>query len=489
MTTINQADKVYYGGNLASAVYAGVNKVWPSFKPSDISGLKVHLDASKLALANGAAVTSWPNLAGAPNPTIIGAPSPTFRTNALNTIMPVVKITGAQGRFRFAGTGVDKDYTIVFVARRHSLRAGRIICASIIAANTPNILYGFWSTRHDCAFAEGWLDPDIAVDATLAWKLYSADSTSVAVARLFDNGTLLRSGAATPAKGLNGSLNIVGHDDVSTEDADAEIAEVIMYNRKLSDAERQQVEGYLRLKWAAPTIFVPTDLSTNLIGWFDATDAATITIAGSGVSAWANKGVGGMTLTQTTDANRPTYDSVNKVVNFAQTQVLNGAGGPNPYDVAFVGKPLAAGDWRTLLRSAAAGHEVMIDSTTTKFGMYNAGFWQSGALTWDTSWGIAYARIKSGAIAEMARDGGAITTTSPNLIGATSVAPTMFGAYAGPPPSQAWGGLKEMIFIPNGSGGVGTGAGTRAVMEGYLAHRHGLTALLPAGHRFKTAPP
>jgi hypothetical protein len=43
-------------------------------------------------------------------------------------------------------------------------------------------------------------------------------------------------------------LNISGY--ANTEDTcDCEIAEVVLYNRKLSDSDRQTVEGYLRKKW------------------------------------------------------------------------------------------------------------------------------------------------------------------------------------------------------------------------------------------------
>jgi hypothetical protein len=250
MTTINRADKIAYGGQYASAIYAGAVKVWPPLVPTDISGCRVWLDASKLTMANGAAVSSWTNLGSGPQPTIIGTPPATLRTNALNGNLPVVKITATQGRFRFTGTGVDKDYTLLYVGRKWSSRAGRVVAAAITAANTPNILWGFWDTRFECAYVEGWMIPDTVVTATTEWRLYSGDTTATGTARLFSNGVQIRSHPSPPAtKGLNGTLNICGHDDTSTEDADCEIAELLLYNRKLSDAERQQGESYLRIKW------------------------------------------------------------------------------------------------------------------------------------------------------------------------------------------------------------------------------------------------
>ena len=58
-----------------------------------------------------------------------------------------------------------------------------------------------------------------------------------------------------------------------------------------------------------------------------------------------------------------------------------------------------------------------------------------------------------------------------------------FGAYAGPPPSQGWGEINEVVFMPYNS------EGARQQVEGYLAHKWGLTALLPAGHLYKTLRP
>lgn len=250
MTTLNLADKIMRGGQQASRIYLGSTLVWQSgFKPTDIANCRIWIDATKIGLANGAAVHAWRNLGGAPQPVVLGSPSPTLQTNALNT-QPVVRFTGTQGRLRFKATGIDKDYTLVYVARKWTLRLGRVIAAGIDTGTShPNILFGFWNNRFDCAYVEGWLTPDDIVTATTAWKLYSADATAATSARLFTNGTLLRSGGTTSTYGFNQNVNICGHDDISTEDADCDVAEVVMYNRKLSDAERQQVESYLRVKW------------------------------------------------------------------------------------------------------------------------------------------------------------------------------------------------------------------------------------------------
>jgi hypothetical protein len=68
MTVINDADKLYLGTQAVDRVYAGANLVWPSgFSPTDLPGLRVWLDATQLALADGAPVSPWPDLSGKGN--------------------------------------------------------------------------------------------------------------------------------------------------------------------------------------------------------------------------------------------------------------------------------------------------------------------------------------------------------------------------------------------------------------------------------------
>jgi len=374
MTALNYADKIAIGAGQATKVYVGSTQAWPRFVPTSISGCVIWLDASKLALANGAAVSSWTNLGSGPQPTLFGSGAPVFRTNALNTIMPVVRQTGTQGKFRFAGTGVDKEYTLALVARKWSATTGRLF--STPPAN--NVLFGWWGDRIDLTHNSGWLAPDIVTPGTTAWKLYSADQTATS-ARFFSNGALLRS-STTAASGLGGALWFGGYDD-TTEFGDGEYAEVILYNRKLSDAERQAVEKYLREKWIGGTpLWSPSDLGANLTAWFDSSDLATVQLAGQGVNNWVNKKSGGtMTLTQSVnDTYRPTIQG--NGVSFALAQGMNATGGPASFDVFVLGQPNPPAadpvNWRTLLRSASC-HEIIVEDKSPRLGTYNGGFFNA----------------------------------------------------------------------------------------------------------------
>jgi len=128
-------------------------------------------------------------------------------------------------------------------------------------------------------------------------------------------------------------------------------------------------------------MFKPSDLGADLLGWFDASDVASVTMVGAKVSQWINKGAGALTLTQSNDAYRPTY--ANKAVSFATGQIMAAANAPAGYDLVMVSKPLAgATDWRTLLRNTSHptvnAHQVIIESLSQCLGTYNAGMFQAG---------------------------------------------------------------------------------------------------------------
>jgi hypothetical protein len=372
MTTLNYADKVYLGSSLASAVYIGANKVWPAFKPNDLTGCTIWLDASQLNLANGAAVSSWTNLGSGPQPTILGTPAPTFQTNVLNTTLPVVRITGGQGQWRFASTGVDKDYTIIYVGRKWSLRAGRVIAANTSNASAGNILWGFHGTEYESAHVESWMvtpGPSGGVTANTIWKLYSGDTTSAAAARLFSDGVYLGATAGIPAKGLAGTLCIGGYEDgARAQEPDSEIAELILYNRKLTDAERRQVEQYLRIKWGLLRAFQPTDISGCVI-WLDASQNLT-----NAASWWTNLGSGPQPymVGSPPPTLQPAALNGRQVVRFTGAQGrlrFTGTGIDKDYTVSFVARR-----WSTRAGRVLAAHIGGPGAPNILFGFWSTRF-------------------------------------------------------------------------------------------------------------------
>ena len=227
--------------------------------PTDISGCTLWFDASQLGLADGAMVDTWPNLGSGSDATNFNvAPyRPTFRENIKNDL-PVVRFIPGSG-MRLAGTGIDLNYTLVYVAHMApGVNSGRIVTATYPPAN---LLFGYWNGYEDIAYAGAFFTPDVRQIAGTAWHLYSADAMSVIEPahtdyqpRLFSNGVFL-SGNSVMTDGWKGTFNLNGYALAGGEETcDCEVAEVVMYDHKLSDVERQSVENYLRSKWITPKV-------------------------------------------------------------------------------------------------------------------------------------------------------------------------------------------------------------------------------------------
>jgi hypothetical protein len=100
-----------------------------------------------------------------------------------------------------------------------------------------------------------------------------------------------------------------------------EMNEVILISNT-TQAQRQQVEGYLAWKWGlqanlpvshpfrqnptAMRVFQPIDINTCRL-WLDAADASTVQTSGANVTTWLDKSGSGLNFSQATTARQPTY--------------------------------------------------------------------------------------------------------------------------------------------------------------------------------------
>jgi hypothetical protein len=257
MTVLGEADKVYLGEQEVDVVYVGEQEGYRKygFAPSDLSGLTVWLDASQLTGADGSAVSPWPDLSGAGHHGLIfGSPPPTVRANALSG-QRVVRFKVNEGRVRggpiFGGGLEPYNLTVVYVARMVGpYYHGRIFTAAYPGAN---YLVGFHTSGYESMYDNGWVNSGVPWPPTpTPWKIYGSDGShdgTTYLTRFLIDGVV--SGTASTGSGM-GTLgwNISGYSETGVEETcDCEVAELVIYNRKLSEVERQQVEGYLRGKW------------------------------------------------------------------------------------------------------------------------------------------------------------------------------------------------------------------------------------------------
>lgn len=248
--SLTEADKIYLGSEVVNSVYVGADKAWPvtqTWTPGQIAGLKIWLDASQLGLADGAPVSPWPNLANPAVPgSMLGAPPPQVRAGALNGL-PVVRFTSTGGQLRMNGTGITLPWTVAYVGRLWDVSATARMIAAYNAADV-NMLIGYYNTYMDIGYDNGFFGNGI--NANTEWRLYSGDCPSFGETRMFKDGVAL---APLPSGGggWGGMLFISGYVPAGAggESGNVEVAEVCMYDRKLSDVERQEAEDYLRQKW------------------------------------------------------------------------------------------------------------------------------------------------------------------------------------------------------------------------------------------------
>lgn len=230
----------------------GVSNLYVSDMPN-IRGLVLKLDASGISGVDDNGLTSWRDVSGnGYNATPVSG-YPVYKTNILNG-KPIVRFTAANNDGMRAYFPVSSTYTLFSVARMRDLgSAGRIIGS--VNGTAANYLAGWWGGYEDSFYAEGWVN-NSTTPATTDWIQYTTKGTG-SLSFIYRGGTLLYSnnnGVSSP----NGALALSGFTaGTSAEMSNCDIAEVILYNRALSDIARQVIEDYLFVKYGT-SIGTPT---------------------------------------------------------------------------------------------------------------------------------------------------------------------------------------------------------------------------------------
>ena len=245
-------------------------------------------------------------------------------------------------------------------------------------------------------------------------------------------------------------------------------------------------------KWnnMSSTPWTPADIVTS--AWYDATDESTITESGGAVSQWADKSGNDNHVTQGTGVNQPTY--TNNIVTF------------DGDDFMFNSSP-------TGLPSGTDSGAIYIVTELDS----NTGAWGNIVSYGNGNIGEARTLLRIDGSAEFGVDtyaGGLYTgydfvVGETNILGGVYDSATQYGFVNGsatptPSASNAFNTVVNSLYL---SGRVENGDEnqaqqmrevlivsdttdeTRQKIEGYLAHKWGLTANLPVDHPYKTNPP
>jgi len=231
-------------GSFTGSSITGVSSIYFCDMPN-IDGLVLKLDASSISANDGDALTVWKDVSGnAYNATPVTG-SPVYKTNILNG-KPIVRFTASNTDGMRSIVPVSSTYTLFSVARMRDLSSpGRIIAS--IYPEKANYLAGWWGGYESTFYAEGWVKSG-TVSVTTNWHQYTTKGDGT-TSTFYESGTSLASNTAGVSS-PNGGIALSGYALASsTEMSNCDIAEVILYNRVLSDTERGSIESYLLSKY------------------------------------------------------------------------------------------------------------------------------------------------------------------------------------------------------------------------------------------------
>jgi hypothetical protein len=222
-------------------------------------------------------------------------------------------------------------------------------------------------------------------------------------------------------------------------------------------------------------IWTPALISTTV--WLDASDASTITLVGSKVSQWSDKSGNNNHWLQADDSLRPTYTQslINGLpgVDVPQDTFMATANAvlqPDTHTMMAVVRRNSSGNFIDTLGSSTTGPNTVLAQIQSGFNAARFNNSSNVAVTF-----FSDATIAVGSVAILGQSHsptGNFTSNSVFQMGRET------GAAAAP---KQYG---EVILTTSQLSGY-----DRERLEGYLAHKWGLTANLPADHPYKTVIP
>jgi len=253
--------------------------------------------------------------------------------------------------------------------------------------------------------------------------------------------------------------------------------------------------------YTAPA-WAPEDLGSSLALWLDADDASTLTLSGSNVTEWRDKSGGGKHVAQGSASQQPTtttfngrtslsFDGTNDLLENATVGITSGSysGSFNVFYVA-----TRSGVAGTLL-SERSGGVVAISQWANLWGPNylssdGTNLWSNHTISstvfdqLSSSGGLVVHVHVSGSRDQLWLNGASRTVDSGTANSITGPAGFRIGArelsYG-----QNWHGKISEVMVTTSS----LDSNTRQSIEGYLAHKWGLTGSLPADHPYKASAP
>jgi hypothetical protein len=153
--------------------------------------------------------------------------------------------TASDGRILCGGTSFNEPgaYTMFLVSRQTGGLNARLFTGG--TSPNDNILYGYWSGSKNILYIEGWLASP-GIPSNTSWDVFRIRRGTNNNGSFYNNRLFLKSYTST--LGIKG-FNINQGGCCGNERSNGQVAEIIIYNRELSDKECETVEAYLYRKW------------------------------------------------------------------------------------------------------------------------------------------------------------------------------------------------------------------------------------------------
>ena len=235
--------------SLVMCLDASNNKSYPTDLPVK-NGLVMWMDAADdttFSYSSGTTVTQWRDKSGFNYHMVPKSGGPT-RSSVLNS-RKVLAFTTAQ---TIGNDVIDLSSTTstVFVVSRYVTGTNQRVLTCNLDSGGGNWLLGHWGGYINQYYAEGWVSYQVYGGDTV-WRMYMGDysgppaGVNTDLANIYNNGTAI----VTNSTAASGGLRKLGVNYYSGEMSTCEVAEIIVFNRVLSTAERNSIHTYLGQKW------------------------------------------------------------------------------------------------------------------------------------------------------------------------------------------------------------------------------------------------
>jgi hypothetical protein len=203
-----------------------------------VAGQKNYTDVggTTLAVNSGDSVRRWVDLSGRGGDLTPTNLAPVLRKGVINGY-DAVEFSGATGvnSTRLRNTiNYPRPTTVLYLARILGAPQGRVLAGSV-----NNWLLGFHSAGRNRFHPTTWMLNGAGAVVNNQWETYVGEIDSVGASRFFVNTSLAATVSNAAFAGVNGLL-LGAHSDGS-EASYAQVAEVLIYDRVITQTEREQV--------------------------------------------------------------------------------------------------------------------------------------------------------------------------------------------------------------------------------------------------------